>query len=422
MARRRGDIRDPRLADAGQRRIAWADQEMPVLRAVRRRWARERPLKGVTIGACLHVTTETANLCRAFVAGGARVILCASNPLSTQDDAAASLARDFDTTVFAIHGESKATFYRHLRATLAANPAITLDDGGDLISLVHKERTDLIGKITASMEETTTGINRLRAMERDGALKVPVVAVNDALTKHLFDNRYGTGQSTVDGIVRATNVLLAGRTVVCAGYGMCGRGFAQRARGMGAHVVVTEVNPIRALEAAMDGFRVMPMARAAAVGEIFCTLTGNKGILRADHFRKMKDGAILANSGHFDVEIDLEALGRMARREPDEARPGVTAYRFKDGRRLFVLGEGRLVNLACAEGHPASVMDMSFATQALTAEWAVGKAGTLAPRVHPVPRSIEEWIARTKLAGLGMKADVLTPEQRAYAESWEEGT
>lgn len=416
------DVKDLSLAAAGRRRIEWADHEMPVLQTIRRRFEKEQPLKGAVIGACLHVTTETANLCRAFQAGGAKVVLCGSNPLSTQDEAAAALVKEYGMQVYAIHGEDTDTFYKHLSDVLDAAPTITLDDGGDLISLVHKDRTDLIGKIVASMEETTTGIIRLRAMEKDGALKVPVVSVNDALTKHLFDNRYGTGQSTVDGIIRATNILFAGKTIVCCGYGWCGRGFAQRARAMGAMVTVTEVNPIRALEAAMDGYRVMPLAAAAAEGDIFCTLTGNKSVLRKEHFEKMKDGAILANSGHFDVEIDLKALAAMSRRVEEEARPGVSEYRMKDGRSLFVLGEGRLVNLSCAEGHPASVMDMSFATQALTAEWALANREKLDARVHPVPREIEDWIAKKKLASMGMDVDEMTPAQRKYMESWEEGT
>lgn len=417
-----GDVKDLGLATLGRRRVEWADHEMPVLRAIRERFERDRPLRGVTIGACLHVTSETANLCRAFKAGGARVVLCASNPLSTQDEVAAALVKEYGIPTFAIHGEDTATFYRHLRATLEADPTITLDDGGDLISLVHKERKDLIGKLRASMEETTTGIIRLRAMEKDGALKVPVVAVNDALTKHLFDNRYGTGQSTVDGIIRATNVLLAGKTVVCAGYGWCGRGFSQRARAMGARVVVVEVNAIRALEAAMDGYDVARMEDVAAEGDIFCTVTGNKAVIRKEHFKKMKNGAILCNSGHFDVEIDLKALESLGGRVKEPARPGVAEYRLKDGRALFVLGEGRLVNLACAEGHPASVMDMSFATQALASEWVIQQKKPLAVTVHKVPAQIEEWIARTKLASLGMKIDELTPEQKVYLESWEEGT
>lgn len=414
-------VKDPSLAPLGRKKIAWAGRRMPVLAEIGRRFRSETPLRGLTIGACLHVTTETANLCRALVAGGARVALCASNPLSTQDEVAAALSGEAGIEVFAIRGEDTKTFYDHLNAVLDRNPQVTIDDGGDLVGLVHGKRRESLGTLTASLEETTTGIHRLRAMARAGELKVPVFAVNDALVKFLFDNRYGTGQSTLDGILRATNMLMAGRTVVVCGYGWCGRGFAARVRGLGANVIVTEVDPIRGLEAAMDGFRVLPMAEAAAVGDVFVTLTGNKHVLRREHFERMKEGAILCNSGHFDVEIDLPALRSMAK-EVTEARPNVEAFSLADGRTLFVLGEGRLVNLACAEGHPPEVMDMSFATQALTVEHAWKHRGALDVRVHPVPREIENWIARTKLRTLGFAIDTMTDEQKRYLEGWQEGT
>jgi adenosylhomocysteinase len=416
------DVKDLALAPGGKARIEWADGQMPVLRAIRARFEKEKPLEGQRIAACLHVTTETANLMRALAAGGADITLCASNPLSTQDDAAASLVADYGMKVYAIRGEDSKTYYRHLGQALDLKPTLTLDDGADLVTLLHKERKGLLPGITASMEETTTGVIRLRAMAKDGALKLPVVSVNDAHTKFMFDNRYGTGQSTVDGIVRATNVLLAGRTFVVAGYGWCGRGVASRARGLGAKVVVTEVKPLRALEAAMDGFEVMPMEDAAPIGDVFCTLTGNKSVLRKEHFLAMKDGAIVCNSGHFNVEIDLESLGGLAKTFKAGVRPNVDRYELKDGRSIFVLGEGRLVNLACAEGHPAAVMDMSFATQALMAEWCVKNRSKLKVAVNDVPLEVEEWISKIKLESMGVRIDTLTPEQKKYLEGWEEGT
>lgn len=416
------DVRDLSLADSGRRRIEWAAKRMPVLEEISRRFAKEKPFQGMQIGACLHVTTETANLCRALVAGGAKVALCASNPLSTQDETAASLAKNFGVEVFAIRGEDTKTYYEHISKVLDRRPTITLDDGGDLIGAIHKSRTELIGHVVASLEETTTGIIRLRAMEREGELKVPVFAVNDALVKFMFDNRYGTGQSTVDGIVRATNVLLAGKNVVVCGYGWCGRGFANRARGLGAKVIVVEVDAIKALEAVMDGYQVMPLREAASVGDIFCTITGNKAVIRREHFEAMKDGAIVANSGHFNVELDLGALTDLAAEIKKEVRPNVDEYCMRDGRSIFVLAEGRLVNLACAEGHPAEVMDMSFGTQAMTAEHAVKMRGRLSAKVHPVPGEIEQWIARLKLKTMGVAIDELTEEQRKYLASWQEGT
>jgi adenosylhomocysteinase len=417
-----GDVKDPSLAPHGKNRIEWADGQMPVLREIRARFEREKPLKGQRIAACLHVTTETSNLMRAFVAGGAEVALCASNPLSTQDDNAASLLKDYGIATSEIRGEDSKTYYKHIHQALDLKPTLTLDDGADLVTCIHKERTELIPGLLASMEETTTGVIRLRAMHKDGALKIPVVSVNDAQTKFMFDNRYGTGQSTVDGIVRATNVLLAGRNVVVAGYGWCGRGFASRARGMGAKVFVTEVEPIRALEATMDGFPVVPMAEAATFGDIFCTLTGNKSVIRREHFQAMKDGAIVANSGHFNVELDLEALEAMSKEVRKGVRDNVDAYVLKDGRSIHVLGEGRLVNLAAAEGHPAAVMDMSFATQALMTEWCVKNRSKLKVEVLDVPTSIEQSIARIKLASMGVTMDELTPEQKKYLEGWQEGT
>ncbi len=416
------DVKDLSLAPAGKSRITWADGQMPVLRAIRERFEKEKPLAGQRIAACLHVTTETANLMRTLAAGGADVALCASNPLSTQDDAAAALVADFGMKVYAIRGEDSKTYYRHLGQALDLKPTLTLDDGADLVTLLHKERKALIPGIIASMEETTTGVVRLRAMAKDGALKLPVVSVNDAHTKFLFDNRYGTGQSTVDGIIRATNLLLAGRTFVVAGYGWCGRGVASRARGLGARVVVTEVKPLRALEAAMDGFEVLPMGEAAPIGDVFCTLTGNKSVLRKEHFLAMKDGAVVCNSGHFNVEIDLEALGALAKTFTAGVRPNVDRYELKDGKSVFVLGEGRLVNLACAEGHPAAVMDMSFATQALMAEWCVKNRSKLKIAVNDVPIEVEQWIAKLKLEGMGVRIDRLTPEQEKYLAGWEEGT
>lgn len=418
------DVKDLKLAPQGKRRIEWADQQMPVLRRIRDRFEREKPLRGVVLSACLHVTAETANLVRTLKAGGASVALCASNPLSTQDDVAAALVKYEEIPTYAIRGEDHKTYYSHLRAVLDRRPNITMDDGADLVTLLHTEYAAQAEQVRASMEETTTGVIRLRAMERDGALRIPVIAVNDADTKHLFDNRYGTGQSTIDGILRATNILLAGRTVVVAGYGWCGKGVAARARGMGAQVVVTEVEPIRALEAAMDGFRVMPMKEAAKLGDVFITLTGDKHVLREEHFLSLKDGAILCNSGHFDIEIDLKGLRKLAQRTQKDVRPNVDGYLLRNGRWVYVIGEGRLVNLAAAEGHPAAVMDMSFATQALSAEWAVrvSRNGGLEVRVHDVPKHVEDQVAALKLDSMGIKIDRLTPEQREYLTSWSEGT
>ncbi len=415
------DIRDPGLAAAGRLRIEWAEQAMPVLRQVRERFAREQPLKGIRLGACLHVTTETAVLMLTLKAGGAQVALCASNPLSTQDDTAAALVAEFDIPVFAVKGEDHARYYRHLDAVLGTRPQVTMDDGADLITQLHRQRRDLLPDVIGGTEETTTGVIRLRAMEREGVLAFPVIAVNDADTKHLFDNRYGTGQSTIDGILRATNILLAGRTVVVSGYGMCGRGVAARAKGMGAHVVITEVDPLRALEAVMDGYPVMPMARAAEVGDVFVTVTGNTAVIGAEHFARMKDGAILANAGHFNVEIDLAALERMARGRR-AIRPFVEEFTVDGPRRLYVLGEGRLINLAAAEGHPAAVMDMSFANQALSAEFMVKRGRTLERRVYAVPRDIDREIARLKLASMGVAIDTLSAEQQSYLASWQHGT
>ncbi len=417
-----GDVRSLSLAGKGANRIAWADGQMPVLREIRARFLREKPLRGQRISACLHVTTETANLMRTLVAGGAETVLCASNPLSTQDDCAASLVRDFGIPTYSIRGEDSKTYYRHIHRALDLRPTLTLDDGADLVSTVHRKRPELLKGLTASMEETTTGVVRLRAMHKDGALRIPVISVNDAETKYLFDNRYGTGQSTVDGIVRATNVLLAGRNVVVAGYGWCGRGFAMRVRGMGAKVVVCEVNPIRALEATMDGFPVMPMAAAVRTGDVFCTLTGDKNVVRREHFRAMKDGAIVCNSGHFNVELDLEALASLSRKVVRNIRENMDRYEMKSGKSLYLLGEGRLVNLACAEGHPACVMDMSFATQALMAEWCVKNRRKLKVCVMDVPVDVEQRIAVLKLTTMGLRIDRLTPEQRRYLAAWQEGT
>ena len=415
------DVKDLDLAAKGRLRIEWAEQWMPVLRLVRSRFDREKPLEGITLVACLHVTTETANLMRTLKAGGARVALCASNPLSTQDDAAASLVADFDVPTFAIKGEDRDTYYRHISSALDFKPNITMDDGADTVSVIHSERTDLAENIIGGTEETTTGVIRLRAMERDGVLLYPIVAVNDADTKHLFDNRYGTGQSTIDGILRATNMLMAGAVFVVSGYGWCGRGVAMRAKGMGARVIITEVDPLRALEAIMDGYEVMPIAEAAKIGDVFCTLTGDVHVIRDEHFRSMKDGAIVANSGHFNVELDLDALTRLAvsRRK---VRDFVEEFVLDNGKRVYVLGEGRLINLAAAEGHPASVMDMSFADQALSAEYIAKHAGELERRVYSVPKHIDEQVARLKLESLGVTIDKLTDEQEKYLSSWEMGT
>ncbi len=416
------DVTDPTLAELGRQRIAWADTHMPVLTSIRERFAKERPLEGVTMAACLHITTETANLLRTLKAGGARVVACASNPLSTQDDVAASLSLDEGIDTYARKGEDTETYFRHMDAVLDEHPQVTMDDGCDLVSRLHQQRANQVSEVLAGTEETTTGVIRLRAMEADGALRFPIVAVNDADTKHMFDNRYGTGQSTLDGIIRATNVLLAGRVVVVAGYGYCGKGVASRARGMGAQVVVCEVDPLRALEAVMDGFRVEPMSDAAREGDIFVTVTGDRDVLRSEHFEIMKDGAILANSGHFDIEIDLGALAELAgsggRRE---VRPFVEEF-LVGNRRLLVIAEGRLVNLSAAEGHPASVMDMSFANQALSAEWVLARRGSLEAKVYDVPRDIDAEIARLKLETMGVDIDTLTPAQAEYLSSWTVGT
>ena len=439
------DVKDFKLAGVGKKRILWADQDMPVLTRVRERFAKEKPLRGLKMSACLHVTAETANLVRALQAGGADVMLIASNPLSTQDDVAASLVQDFGIHVNAIHGEDTDTYYKHIVAALEFGPNITMDDGADLVSAmvfvaldrlkdVHAQVAKWAGKYTAeqrkthfnnvigSMEETTTGVIRLRAMEKDGVLKFPVISVNDAATKHMFDNRYGTGQSTIDGIIRATNMLIAGRRIVVSGYGWCGKGVASRARGLGAQVIVTEVNPISALEAAMDGFSVMPMEEAAKVGDVFITVTGNKHVVRREHFLAMKDGAIVCNSGHFDVELELPALKEESTSVTKDVRPQVDAFHLKSGKRIFVLGEGRLVNLAMAEGHPPSVMDMSFATQALATEYCVVNKGKLSNAVHEVPIEVEQYVAREKLGSMGITIDTLSKEQQKYGSSWEHGT
>jgi len=414
-------VKDLSLAELGKNRIEWAGQDMPVLRKIGEEFKKEKPFEGVTIGACLHVTTETANLMITLKKGGANVYLTASNPLSTQDDVAAALVKYYDIPVFAIRGEDRETYYQHLKEIIKREPQIVIDDGADLISTIHKEYPELAKKIWGGMEETTTGVIRLRAMEKDGVLKFPIIAVNDALTKHLFDNRYGTGQSTIDGILRATNRLLAGSYFVVAGYGWCGKGVAMRARGMGAIVIVTEVDPIKALEARMDGYLVMPMEEAAKLGDFFVTVTGNTSVIRKEHFEVMKDGAIVANSGHFNVEIDLHDLEAMAE-SVREVRPNVKEYKLKDGRRIYVLTDGRLVNLAAAEGHPASVMDMSFANQALSARYIKENHQKLEKRVYPVPREIDERVARLKLEALGVKIDQLTEKQIKYLQSWEFGT
>ena len=415
------DIKDPKLAEGGRRRIDWAEREMPVLRLIRERFAKERPLKGIRMSACLHVTTETANLAQTLHLGGADLVITASNPLSTQDDVAAALVNIYEVPTYAIKGEDNVTYYKHIKAALDHAPQITMDDGADLVSTLHKERRDLLKNVMGGTEETTTGVIRLRAMAADGALTFPVIAVNDAQTKHLFDNRYGTGQSTIDGIVRATNVLLAGKVFVIAGYGWCGRGLASRARGMGANVVITEVDPLPALEAVMDGFRVLEMNEAARIGDIFVTVTGDLNVIDQHHFELMKDGAIVANSGHFNVEINIPALEKMSK-EKRLVRPFVDQYVMEDDRRINLLGEGRLINLAAAEGHPASVMDMSFANQALSVEYMVKNADKLEKKVYSVPADIDREIARLKLAAMGVEIDKLTPEQEKYLNSWEEGT
>ncbi len=443
--KQRSDVKDIKLAPQGKKRILWADGDMPVLARIRERFAKEKPLAGLRMSACLHVTAETANLARTLQAGGADLVLIASNPLSTQDDVAASLVHDFGISVFAVRGEDTDTYYKHVVAALEHEPQVTMDDGADLVSAmvfvslgrlddVHAqvrswaqkmspaERQRVIGQVVGSMEETTTGVNRLRAMERDGVLKFPVIAVNDAQTKHFFDNRYGTGQSTLDGVIRATNTLLAGRRIVVAGYGWCGKGVALRARGHGALVIVTEIDPIRALEAAMDGFQVMPMAEAAPIGDIFITVTGNAGIVRGEHFEVMKDGATVCNSGHFDVELDLVALNKLSAKVISDVRQHVDEYQLKNGRRVYVLGQGRLVNLAAAEGHPPSVMDMSFATQALATEYCLKQKGKLTAAVHTLPVELEQYVATHKLESMGVTIDELTSEQKAYMTGWEQGT
>jgi adenosylhomocysteinase len=416
-----GDVKDLSLADAGKRRIEWANQQMPVLQIIRKRFIKEQPLKGIRMSACLHVTSETANLAITLRDGGADVVLCGSNPLSTQDEVAASLVRDYGIPTYAIKGEDNATYYAHISAALDHKPQITMDDGADLVTQLLTKRTDLVSNVIGGTEETTTGVIRLRAMAKDGTLKYPVIAVNDAQTKHFFDNRYGTGQSTIDGIIRATNLLIAGLKVVIAGYGWCGRGVAMRAKGLGADVIVTEINPTRAIEAVMDGFRVMTMPEAAKIGDIFVTVTGNKSVLTGEHFEKMKDGAVMCNSGHFNVEIDIPALEKMASSNRP-ARAFVEEYAMRDGRKLYLLGEGRLINLAAAEGHPASVMDMSFANQALSAEYMLKNAASLGKQVYPVPEAIDKHIAKLKLESMGMQIDKLTPEQEQYLASWDEGT
>jgi adenosylhomocysteinase len=416
------DVANFKSAPEGKKRILWADNDMPVLAAIRRRFQKNKPLKGINVSACLHITAETANLARTLKAGGANVVLCASNPLSTQDDVSASLVKDFNIAVFAICGENRKTYYNHINAAIDHKPVITFDDGADLVNELHTSRKKDAARIVASMEETTTGVIRLRAMANEGKLKFPVIAVNDADSKHLFDNRYGTGQSTVDGIIRATDLLLAGKKIVVAGYGWCGRGFAMRARGMGAIVIVTEINPIKGLEAAMDGFQVMPMQEAAKTGDLFVTLTGNKNVIRPEHFRLMKDRAVVANSGHFNVEIDIPGLRKMSKKVNRNIRNYVDEYILKNGKRIHLLGEGRLINLAAAEGHPASVMDMSFATQALQAEYVWKKRGKLTVTVHDVPAEIENQVCKFKLKSMGINIDKLTPEQIIYLASSGEGT
>ena len=415
------DVKDLQLAKEGKLRIEWANQNMSVLNSIRKKFQKEKPLKGVRVAACLHVTTETASLMQTLKSGGAKVALCASNPLSTQDDVAASLVKHDRIPVFAIKGEDNRTYYKHIHAVLDTKPHYTMDDGADLVSTLHSDRSDLIAGVKGGTEETTTGVIRLKSMAAGGVLRYPIIAVNDAQTKHFFDNRYGTGQSTIDGIIRATNRLLAGSNFVVCGYGWCGRGVAMRARGMGAAVIITEVDPLRALEAVMDGFAVMPIRQAAKIGDFFCTLTGDINVIRKEHFLQMKDGAIVSNSGHFNVELDLDGLKQVSKARR-LIRPFVEEYTLKNGRRVNILGEGRLINLAAAEGHPSSVMDMSFANQALCLEFMVGKKSSLAKTVHPVPEKIDKRIARQKLATMGIKIDRLTAEQAKYLASWEIGT
>jgi adenosylhomocysteinase len=418
----RHDVKDLALAAEGKKRIEWADKDMPVLRAIRERFAKEKPLAGYRMAACLHITTETSALLRTLQAGGADIVACASNPLSTQDDNAASLVKDFGISVYAIKGEDRDTYFRHMNAALDIKPNVTMDDGCDLVSLLHGDRKDLAGNIVASMEETTTGVIRLKAMEADGTLKFPTVAVNDAMCKHFFDNRYGTGQSTLDGVIRATDHLIAGKRVVVAGYGYCGKGVASRARGMGAQTIVTEIDPIKAIEAVMDGFQVMTMDEAAKIGDIFITVTGNIHVIREEHFRAMKDGALVCNSGHFDVELDLVALAKLASSTRKGVREFVDEYSLANGNRVMVLGEGRLINLAAAHGHPASVMDMSFAVQALATEWALKNKGKLSAKVYNVPAEIDAWVADLKLRSMGVSIDKLTAEQVKYLSSHDMGT
>lgn len=415
------DIKNINLSAEGKKRIQWADNDMPVLQQIRERFDQEKPLQGMRMSACLHITAETANLARALKTGGADVVLCASNPLSTQDDVAASLVKDYEIPVFAIKGEDRDTFFKHLNSAIEHNPNITMDDGADLVSEIHKKYSKLCEKVIASMEETTTGVSRLRAMARDGALKIPIIAVNDAKTKNLFDNRYGTGQSTLDGIIRATDMLIAGKNVVAAGYGWCGRGFAMRAHGMGAKVIVAEVDKIKALEAAMDGFQVMPMNEAARIGDLFCTLTGDINVIDKQHFEAMKDGAIVCNSGHFDVEVNIKALKKMAEKVNKNVRNFTDEY-IVNGKRIYLLAEGRLINLVAAEGHPACVMDMSFSTQTLASEWVVKNKNKLKPQVYDIPEEIEEIVADLKLKSMNIKIDKLTEEQKKYLSSWEQGT
>ena len=410
------------LATGGRYRIEWAEQEMPVLRSIKKQFEETQPLAGLRISACLHVTTETANLMHALQLGGADIVLCASNPLSTQDDVAASLVANYEIPVYAIKGEDNTTYYQHIKAALDHQPHLTMDDGADLVSLLHKERRELLDGVMGGTEETTTGVIRLRAMAKEGALKFPIIAINDANTKHMFDNRYGTGQSTLDGVIRATNVLLAGKAIVVAGYGWCSRGIAMRAQGMGGNVIVTEIDPLKALEAVMDGFRVMPMTTAAPLGDIFITATGDINVIDQRHFGLMKDGALVANSGHFNVEINLPQLAALSQGEPRKVREYVEQYTLKTGQRINLLGEGRLINLAAAEGHPASVMDMSFANQALSAMYMAQNARSLKPNVYTVPEEIDQEVARLKLAAMGVAIDTLTPEQEKYLTSWEEGT
>ena len=416
-----GDVKDLALAEKGKRKIEWANQQMPVLQLIRKQFIKDQPLKGIRMSACLHVTSETANLAITLRDGGADLVLCGSNPLSTQDEVAASLVKDYGIPTYAIKGEDNATYYAHIAAAIDHKPQITMDDGADLVTQLLTKHPQLVPNVIGGTEETTTGVIRLRAMAKDGTLKYPVVAVNDALTKHLFDNRYGTGQSTIDGIIRATNMLIAGMRVVVAGYGWCGRGVAMRAKGLGADVIVTEINPTRALEAIMDGFRVMPMADAVRIGEIFVTVTGNKSVIAHEHFENMRDGAVVCNSGHFNVEIDIPALEKLASSKKI-ARPFVDEYAMKDGRRIYLLGEGRLINLAAAEGHPAVVMDMSFANQALASEYIVKNAKDLKPQVYAVPEPIDRQIAKLKLESMGVQVDKLTAEQEHYLASWSEGT